>query len=144
MKLISSINTFFHKLIVPLGAGLFSAVLIVGALVDQPKQGGNRIAAVVGPLLMAGLIFVLLRQRNFCLADEIYDLGDALLVRKQGKETKIPLPNISRVTTTGGRGAKRVILSLVSPCEFGTEIVFISGGESSWEVVDVLRSRIGC
>ena len=144
MKLISSTNTFFHKLIVPLCAGLFCAVLVIGALLDQLKPGGSRIAAVIGPLLMAGLSFMLLWQRNVCLADEVYDLGDALLVRKQGTEAKIALRNISNVTTAGGRGATRVILTLVNPCEFGTEIVFIPGGESSWDVVDVLRSRIGC
>lgn len=48
------------------------------------------IAAIVGYVLMKWLLFDLM--------DEVYDQGDALLLRNKGKEIRIPLKEIKNVS----------------------------------------------
>jgi hypothetical protein len=58
------------------------------------------------------------------LMDEVFDCGDSLLVRKNGEEDRIPLSNIMNVSYTRANKSSRIILTLVTPGKFGTEIMF--------------------
>jgi hypothetical protein len=96
MKRISSSQTFFMKKIFPVIwfcviAVIFTTALTQGALARNP-------AVLVLPvvLLLTG-IFVY-RKAIWDLADEVYDGGDFLTVRKGSEEVTISLANIINVS----------------------------------------------
>jgi hypothetical protein len=60
----------------------------------------------------------------FNLVDEVFDLGDALLVRNGGQEERIALADIKNVNFFPYMSPPQVTLSLRRPSVFGERIVF--------------------
>jgi hypothetical protein len=58
------------------------------------------------------------------LADEVYDCGDFLLVRKRDEEDRVPLSNVMNVNASTYVNPPRITLRLVTPGRFGNEIAF--------------------
>jgi hypothetical protein len=60
----------------------------------------------------------------FCLADEVLDAGDALIVRSGGQEERISLSDIKNVNYSPYGNLPQVILSLRRQTVFGDTIAF--------------------
>lgn len=83
----------------------------------------NDFAFLLIPALMAVFGYFLMKA-FFYLVDEIWDDGDALLVRNRGMETRIPLNNIINVSNASFTNPPRITLTLREPSVFGKEITF--------------------
>lgn len=125
-KRISSRNTFFLKKVLP---GLLLGVVALGTV--APLLGLTRGArnaalwpALVIPLVVGVIIYVVLRRLVFDLADEVVDVGDALLVRFGEEQERIPLGEIINVSYAGITNPPRVTLTRRSAGRFGREVSF--------------------
>lgn len=125
MRVLSARWTFFHRRIFPLlwfGILAFSAVF---ALSLGRAQGRFEPLLLVGPVLMTGFGYFLMRAFVFDLADEVIDAGNALVVRKAGNEARIALADIIDVDCAIFMNPPRISLTLRTPCCFGRKIAFI-------------------
>jgi hypothetical protein len=63
-----------------------------------------------------------------CMMDEVYDEGDSLLFKKNGKSVRINLNDIKDVdfSLRGARHNLRLIVSLRCKTEFGQELEFVT------------------
>lgn len=125
MKRISSPSTFVYKKLLP---AIWFSSLIFGAVMMLWNKGGGfddlwvfllaiGVATAVGTFMF--------RKLFQGLADQVHDLGDALLVRKSDEEERIPLVNIMNVSVTSMVNPPRVTLRLIKPSRFGNEIAFL-------------------
>jgi hypothetical protein len=121
VKRISSRQTFFIKYVFPVIWFGFIAVFFTAA-VSGP--GRSFLPLLVVPLFLAIFGFVLLKKLAWDLADEVYDCGDYLVVRKAGEEDNIALSNIMNVSASLLLNPPRITLKLVQPGKFGSEIAF--------------------
>ena len=95
-------------------------LLIVASLIGA--EGKIPLFIFVG-LWLSFAAFSLRRQS--LLLDEVWDAGDALIVRSKGMEERIALSDIERVSYQWAiRGARRITLWLRRPCAFGDKIAF--------------------
>jgi hypothetical protein len=63
--------------------------------------------------------------RQSMLVSEVWDQGDALVVRSKGMEERIALSDIERVSYQWAiRGSRRITIWLRRPCAFGDKIAF--------------------
>jgi len=117
---ISSRWTRFIKWVTPLawlgGIGYF--------FVDSARLGSLDAlgAAVLAVLAATGLVLMKLFIWN--LADEVYDCGDSLLVRRGGIEESVPISGIQEVALALFSRPPRITLRLATPGKFGKAIVF--------------------
>jgi hypothetical protein len=81
--------------------------------------------ALILPFVFAALLgVVLMKKLVWDLVDEVYDCGDFLLVRNDGKEDRVPLANIMNINASTMTNPPRVTLRLSIGGKFGNEIVF--------------------
>jgi len=122
VRRISSSWTFFYKRVFPiiwfgvLGVVTF-IVLSTGAAAKDPTF-------LVVPGFMAFIGFLIMRALVWDLADEVFDRGDALLIRNGGEEELIRLSNIMNVSVSTYVNPPRISLRLITPGTFGSEIAF--------------------
>jgi hypothetical protein len=124
MRRISSRTTFFNKRIFP--------VIWIGFLILMAGLpfvfGQNRSAAplsfVVMPAIMAVVGIFIMRKLVFDLVDEVWDDGDALLVKNRGEEERILLSDVKNVSYSPYMNPPRVTLSLRRPSRFGEQVTF--------------------
>jgi hypothetical protein len=121
MTRISSKSTFLIKKIVPLFWFGFLTVF-VGSLVVEGRVGD--VFFVLVPLLMAIGGFVFFKFVVWNLADEVFDGGDYLLIRRGDRKVRIPLTGIMNVSSSTHSNPPRVTLRLVAASEFGTHVSF--------------------
>ncbi len=121
MKRISSRQTFFIKRIFPVFWFGFIALFFTTVVV---VPGRNFFPLLLIPVILAVFGFFLLKKLAWDLADEVYDCGDHLLVRKGRDEENIALSNIMNVSASVLLNPPRVTLKLVQPGKFGYEIAF--------------------
>jgi hypothetical protein len=79
---------------------------------------------LVVPVVMAILGYQIMKKMAFNLVDEVFDLGDALLVCNGGQEERIALADIKNVNFFPYMSPPQVTLSLRRPSVFGETIVF--------------------
>jgi hypothetical protein len=121
VKRISSRQTFFIKNVFPvIWFGLIAVFFIAAAM----GPGRSFLPLLVVPAFLAIFGFVLLKKLAWDLADEVYDCGDYLVVRKAGEEDNIALSNIMNVSASLLLNPPRITLKLVQPGKFGSEIAF--------------------
>jgi uncharacterized membrane protein YobD (UPF0266 family) len=98
---------------------LFVALLMSGAYETSPM-----LLVGVGIMTVYG-ICSMQASRQDC-ADEVFDCGDHLLVKKSGEEDTVPLSNIVNVNFSKNPQniSAQITLRLASPGKFGTEISF--------------------
>jgi len=73
-------------------------------------------------MLLGGIFFM--RVYAAPLADEVYDCGDHLLVRKDRQEERVPLADIINVNANLAVKPARITLTLARPGRFGAEVSF--------------------
>jgi hypothetical protein len=123
MTRLSSRATFFYKRIFPV---FFIGILLV--FIAIPLLRGD-VGTYPPPFFIAPVIalivFVFLMKRLiFDLVDEVFDLGDYLLVRNGGREDRIALSDIMNINYSPLVSPPRVTLSLRKPNLFGDKVSF--------------------
>ncbi|MBB5191817.1 hypothetical protein HNQ50_002547 [Silvimonas terrae] len=121
MQLISS-SPFFMKKVFPFIWFGFLVIFFLGMFASG--QASQDPMILLGPVFMAIFGVVLMRKLVWGLADEVYDCGDQLLVRKGQQEEYVALANIINVSTTFTSNPPRITLRLAQPGLFGDEIAF--------------------
>ena len=126
MRRISSKTTFWYKRVFPAIWVGFLLVFIGISLFGAGSRGNLFTAApfVIVPLAMMGFGFFFMKKLVLDLADEVWDDGDALVVKNSGQEQRIALADIKNVNYSAMMSPPRVVLSLRRPTIFGEEIAF--------------------
>ena len=110
-----------------------------------PDQTSN-LPFLIVPVLMAIFSYRFMKKLVFNLVDEVFDVGDALLVRSGGREERIALADIKNVNYFPYMSPPQVTLSLRRPTVFGDTIVFCAPFRivplSSSPIIDHLVDRI--
>jgi hypothetical protein len=100
----------------------------------------------IGPLLFAGFFYFFFLRFLFDLVDEVWDDGEALVIRNGTKEERIALSDIMNVNYTVWPNPERVTLLLRRQGVFGREISFYPPARikffSKSPIVDDLIERI--
>ena len=92
MPLMSSRMTFFYKRIFPVIWFGFLAVFFLLALIQGLAADSLAfLPFLVVPVVLAIVGYQFMKRMVFNLVDEVFDLGDALLVRSGGQEERIAL-----------------------------------------------------
>lgn len=125
MTLVSSKMTFFYKRIFPALLVLPLLAIVVAAVPVHHQQGGPPLPFFIGPVFIGVIFFMLYKELIFDLVDEVWDDGDALIVRNGGMEERIPLKDIKNVSYSPLSSPARVTLSLRQPGKFGSEVSFL-------------------
>ena len=133
MRRLSSKKTFFFKHSVPITWLILLALFVYVGLIDCVPGKVNWEKAVPILLMPHNIFFLLMflflmvsttilfRKILDGLADEVWDDGDALIIRHKGVEERIPLHEIMNVSSNPRRD---IILWLRTPCAFGQKITF--------------------
>ena len=110
-----------------------------------PDQTSN-LPLLIVPVLMAIIGYRVMKKLLFNTVDEVFDIGDALLVRSGGREERIALADIKNVNYVPHMSPPQVTLSLRRPTVFGDTIVFWEPFRvrplSSSPIIDDLVDRI--
>jgi hypothetical protein len=124
MSLISSKMTFFYKRVFPIiWFGVLAVLFLVGLIKGLADPFSN-LPFLIVPIVMAIFGFQFMKRMTFNLVDQVFDLGDALLVRNGGQEERIVLADIKNVNFFPYMSPPQVTLSLRRPSVFGDTIVF--------------------
>jgi hypothetical protein len=126
MRRVSSRWTFFYKRVFPI---LWCGILILVVAVPLFKAGQSGNYPQVIPFLIVPTIMLLfglsfMKKFVFDLVDEVWDDGDALLVRNRGQEERINLADIKNVSGSPLSSPPRITLSLRRPSVFGDRVTF--------------------
>jgi hypothetical protein len=125
MRQISSRWTYFYKRVFPWLWFVVLGFFVITALSSIHRgHGPFFIAFLLPPALMGLIAYLLFRQLIFDLVDEVWDDGDALIVRNSGAEVRVALTNIVNVGFSVTTSPQRVTLMLREPGNLGKEITF--------------------
>ena len=125
MPLMSSKMTFFYKRVFPVIWFGFLAVFFLVALVKGSAADPiSNLPSLIIPVVMAIIGYQIMKKMAFHLVDQVFDLGDALLVRNGGQEERIALADIKNVNFFPYMSPPQVTLSLRRASVFGDTIVF--------------------
>jgi hypothetical protein len=126
MRRLSSRMTFFYKRIFPaVWFGILAISLIASAANVLGHHTGTLPApALIMPIVMAGFGFTLFKKLCWDLADEVFDGGTFLLVRRNRIEEKIDLRDIVNVSASVMVSPPRITLLLRQDSLLGKEITF--------------------
>lgn len=130
MQRLSSRSTFFFKRVFPAFWFGFLALWTIGWTVGALATHDAKMLAVLpGPVIMAIFGYVLFKWLVFSVVDEVWLLGDQLLVKNKGDEQRISLGNVMNVSSSTMVSPPRITLSLRhASSSFGREISFLPVG----------------
>lgn len=102
---------------------------------------------------MAILAYLILKPAFFNFVDEVWDVGDALIIKNQNQQERIPLSEITNVCNVNDSNFSdrmlfsTVTLTLGKPCRFGKEVTFLTKSSyipfTNSPIADELLRRIG-
>ena len=121
MKRISSRQTFFMKWVLPVILVVIALVPVGFIYLDQHRFYAG---AVIPSVLVLLFLFFVYPRLVLALADEVYDGGDYLLVKRGRLEDRIPLSDIMNVSVSTLVNPPRITLRLAKRSRFGDEVVF--------------------
>ena len=124
IRRLSSKVTFFYKRLFPIFWFGLLLVFVVFALIGGRAGSETPIQVFIVPLFMAVFGYVIMKLLVFDLVDQVWDAGEALVVKNNNQEDRIPLANIINVSHSTFMNPARVTLTLRSPCRFGKEVAF--------------------
>jgi hypothetical protein len=122
-------RVFFLKRVIPLFLFGFLAFFVVAMWLNNAPG-----VALSGPLFTAGVAYVVFKKLVFDLVDEVWDRGDALVVKNRKQEDVIPLSSIVNVSYMAFQNPNRVTLTLREPCIFGREVSFMPPSLPVWKL----------
>jgi hypothetical protein len=121
----SSKMTFFYKRIFPvIWFGFLAVFFLIGLVKGLAADPLSNLPFLIVPVVMAIIGYQMMKRMAFNLVDEVFDLGDALLVRSGGQEERVALADIKNVNFFPYMSPPQVTLSLQRPSVFGDTIVF--------------------
>ena len=121
----SSKMTFFYKRVFPvIWFGFLAAFFLIGLAKSRAGDPISNLPSLIIPVVMAIIGYQIMKKMAFHLVDQVFDLGDALLVRNGGQEERIALADIKNVNFVPYMSPPQVTLSLRRPSLFGDTIVF--------------------
>ena len=125
MKQISSRLTFFYKRVFPIIWFGFLIAFMVGPTVIGWRTGqAPQPMFFIVPVVMMGFGYFIMKKLIFDLVDEVFDVGDALLVKRGSQQEQIPLSDIINISYIQLANPPRVTLSLRQPTSFGDKVTF--------------------
>ena len=125
MKRISSKQTYFYKRVFPVIWFGFLAIFVLTGVLASRRTRVEAIPMLIVPVIMTVFGYLLFRRLLFDLVDEVWDDGDALIVRKAGVEERVPLKNIINIGYSLLTNPERVTLTLRDVGHLGKEITFM-------------------
>jgi len=123
MTKISSRATFYYKRVFPVFWFGFIAVFVAVTLMSGAIA--QSVMFLIVPAFLTIVGYIVMKKLVWDLADEVYDCGDALLVRNRGAEQRVVLSNVMNVGASTFTNPPRVTLRLVNAGKWGREISFI-------------------
>jgi len=118
--------TFCLKRVIPVlsfGVFVFGIVEVAANL----KAPASAVAPVpVALVVLMGVFCVIVLRRVSDVVDEVWDDGDALIVKNATLEERVPLKNIINVDYLRFSNLPRVTVTLRDPSQFGHEIAFFA------------------
>ena len=75
---------------------------------------------------MMGFGYFVMKKLVFDLVDEVWDDGEALLIKNRGQEERVALRDIKNVSYSTVINPPRVTLSVRQPTTFGDQIAFVA------------------
>ena len=147
MRRISSRMTFWYKRVFPIfWFGFLLLFIAVPWTIDRGPAQVLPMMFFILPALLGVFGFFLMKKLVFDLVDEVFDDGDALVVRNRDMEERIALSNIVNVSYSQFVNPPRVTLLLRNPSLFGTRVSFCAPTRfnpfSSSPIIDDLIQRI--
>jgi len=125
MKRISSKRTVFYKRLFPvLWFGFLALFVLVSSLAPR-RTHAPPIPMLIVPVVMSVLGYMLFRRLIFDLVDEVWDDGDALIVKNAGVEERVPLKSIINIGYSLLTNPERVTLTLRDAGQLGKEFTFM-------------------
>jgi hypothetical protein len=121
MQRISSRMTFYYKRVFPI---VMLVALLASMIVPFAVGATVQLNFLIIPLAMLVFGFFIMKKLIFDLADEVWDVGDALIVRNRTQEDRIPLSSIMNVSYSPWINPPRVTLTLRTPGSFGDKLAF--------------------
>lgn len=101
------------------------AAVCAWMLSDESKKRHPDYPTLAITLVILGVVLaVVFKRRMWGLADEVFDGGDHLVIRRAKREARVELANISEVSVGSGPPTK-VTLQLRLPGEFGAKVSFL-------------------
>lgn len=122
MKKISSRWLFFPKKVFPVLWFGFLSFFVAQALAFN--AGPPKLFFVFVPCVMAVFGYLMLKHLVWDLADEVFDCGDHLLLRKGTVEERVSLADVTNISASILLNPPRVTLRLDRPTKLGSEIAF--------------------
>jgi hypothetical protein len=121
MQRISSRMTFYYKRVFPFVMIGFAVLFIA-----VPFAAGNRppLPVMLFPIAFLVFFYFIAKKLIFDLVDEVWDAGDALVIRNKGQEDHVPLSAIMNVSYSSMMNPPRVTLTLRTPSMFGDTVTF--------------------
>lgn len=130
MTRISSKATFFQKRVFPVLLFGLLAFVLVSVAEAAAAHGVPVIVGIAVVLVVLVYVFFLTKRLMFDLADEVWDAGDSLEVRRGAVEVRIPFGQIRNVSYTVMTNPNRVTLNLREAGPLGDEVSF--SAPTSW------------
>ncbi len=125
MRLLSSKMTFFNKRIFPtIWFGFLILFLGVSFFTGAGRNTGPPLPFLIVPAIMIVFGYYMMKKLVFDLVDEVWDDGDALVVKNGGQEQRIALSDIKNVSYSPYMNPPRVTLSFRQSTVFGEQITF--------------------
>ena len=125
MRRISSRLTFYYKRILPFTWLGFLGLAVAIPLCRSALAGElPPLMFLVMAVIMTAVGYFILKKTIFVLVDEVWDDGDALVIKNRGQDERIALNEIKNVNYGSFSSPQRVALSLRRPTIFGEQIIF--------------------
>lgn len=128
MTRISSQATFLYKRVFPFiwfgFLALFIAVTIAMAL-TEPRPVDEIVIFILAPMFMAAIGWGMMKFTILDLIEEVFDDGDALVIKNRSVEKRVQLSEIMNVSYNGFINPPRITLMLRQPNSLGTSIAFM-------------------
>ncbi len=125
MTQISSRLTFFYKRVFPIFWFGFLTLFMIGPTAVAWSSGQSpQPMFFIMPIIMMVVGYAIMKKMVFNLVDEVFDAGDALLVKNGSLQEQIPLSDITNISYAQMMNPPQVTLSLRQPTSFGDKVTF--------------------
>jgi hypothetical protein len=126
MRRISSRMTFVNKRVFPtVSFGLLALFIAVPlALSIIRNTAPPPLPALIVPAILIVGGYFLMKRLVFVLADEVWDDGNSLVIKKRGEQERVALSDIKTISYSPLANPPRVTLSFLRSTAFGNEITF--------------------
>jgi hypothetical protein len=125
MRRISSKSTFLYKRIFPIfWFGLLTLFFGISVFTLSRSNQTAALPFLIMPIVMMVFGYFIMKKFIFDLVDEVWDDGDALVVKNRDQTDRIALTDIKNVNYAALINPPRVTLSLRRPTVFGDNVTF--------------------